>query len=481
MNEKKTNKLIDKFKLKLANDKRTIIATSLWLLFGFCITLFLILTTSLLRQNWIDGNSFSDPSNSNHTSLTYNNIKPEYGKIRIYSLTMTLGMMLAIGFSLFNFYKKGLSINDLSLSVIFIIPSSLFGASFFGKIDQDISFFERFAFWEGGLAIHGGVFAGSFVGLIFFYIVGRRTKISLLVYGDAIIPNILLGQVVGRWGNFFNHEVLGHPVVKIADSIPSNYNDATIDQLFGAFLQNHSRPLWLPDIILKNSLSVYTGTSTTINGVSLEYGNLVLLSPIFFYESILLLICWIVITFIIPNIYKVFSKPMDANNNVIKIDNLFSFVQFFKPWIKSSDQKISRKDAWKQALENNTKSDAVEEFKLKSEKINSSNKNFIVKKWQTNQVLLDLNNKNNYPITRSGVAMFSYFMLWNVVRYVLELTRSNDNLFISNNKDLSLAIVGLSVVIGFVGIVCSQLVFCRLFRKPGWLYEVDYFKVRKSN
>ncbi|MBY7704203.1 hypothetical protein JIY74_28570 [Vibrio harveyi] len=46
--------------------------------------------------------------------------------------------------------------------------------------------------------MHGGVFAGTFVGIIFFYIVGRRTKTSLLVYGDAIIPNILLGQVVGR-------------------------------------------------------------------------------------------------------------------------------------------------------------------------------------------------------------------------------------------------------------------------------------------
>ncbi|KNG79633.1 prolipoprotein diacylglyceryl transferase [Mycoplasma sp. HU2014] len=477
MTEKKTNKSACNLKLKLVKDK-SVIAISLWVLLSLCVVLFLVLTTSLLRQDWIDGNSFSDPSNSNHTSLTYNNVKPEYGKIRIYSLTMTVGIMLSIAYSLVNFYKKRLSINDLSLSVIFIIPASLLGASFFGKIDQtNMPFFERFAFWEGGLAIHGGVFAGTFVGIIFFYIVGRRTKTSLLVYGDAIIPNILLGQVVGRWGNFFNHEVLGHPIAKIADSISRNYTDADIDQLFGAFLQNNSRPLWLPDIILKNSLSVYNGATTTINGVELSEGNLVLLSPIFFYESILLLTCWVVITFIIPNIYKLFSKPLDANNNVIKIDPLFSFIQFFTPWVKSTDQKISSKDAWKQALSNNRKSNAVEEFKIKASQIKSANKNFIVKKWQTNQLLLDLNNENNYPITRSGIAMFSYFMLWNVVRYVLELTRSNDNLFISNNKDLSLAIVGLSVVIGFIGIICSQFVFCRLFRKVNWLYEVEYFSI----
>ncbi|SYV95079.1 Uncharacterised protein, partial [Mycoplasma putrefaciens] len=50
---------------------------------------------------------------------------------------MTLGMITAVGFSLYNFYKKGLSSNDLAISIIFIIPSSLLGASFFGKLEDD--------------------------------------------------------------------------------------------------------------------------------------------------------------------------------------------------------------------------------------------------------------------------------------------------------------------------------------------------------
>ncbi|AGJ91031.1 prolipoprotein diacylglyceryl transferase [Mycoplasma putrefaciens] len=466
-------------KLKLKIDKRSLLFIGLWSLLGLSLIIFLVLTTSLLRINWIGNNLFKDPSDPNNTSLTYHNVKSQYGSIRIYSLTMTLGMITAVGFSLYNFYKKGLSSNDLAISIIFIIPSSLLGASFFGKLEDDQvrSFWELFAFWEGGLAIHGGVFAGTFVGIIVFYFIGRRTKVSLLVYGDAIIPNILLGQVIGRWGNFFNHEVLGAPVVKIADKI-DQINDANIDKLFGQYLQNHSRPLWLPDIILKNCLSVYNGESTIINGVELQKDNLVLLSPIFFYESVLLLVCWIVINFIIPNIGRLFNKPLDQDQ-AFKIDFKFSVAQFFVPWLKSTDQKISYKDAWKKALTNNTEDNAVEKYQIKKAEIDASSKHAIVKKWQTNELLLQLNNKNNYVLTRSGVAMFSYFMLWNVVRYVLELTRSNDNLFISNNKDLSLAIIGLSIVVGFIGIICSQYLFCRLFRKPGWLYEIEYFSVVK--
>ena len=40
----------------------------------------------------------------------------------------------------------------------------------------------------------------------------KKYKISLWTYADCIIPNILLGQMIGRWGNFFNHELLGKEI-----------------------------------------------------------------------------------------------------------------------------------------------------------------------------------------------------------------------------------------------------------------------------
>ena len=63
--------------------------------------------------------------------------------------------------------------------------------------------------WNGGLAWHGGVIAG-FIFTIFFC---KKHKWNLLRFGDAIMPNLLLGQAIGRWGNFINQEAYG-PIVE---------------------------------------------------------------------------------------------------------------------------------------------------------------------------------------------------------------------------------------------------------------------------
>ncbi len=62
--------------------------------------------------------------------------------------------------------------------------------------------------WEGGLAIYGGVIGG----LLGLWILGRRHKISLQVLTDVAVPSLLLGQAIGRWGNFFNGEAHGQIV-----------------------------------------------------------------------------------------------------------------------------------------------------------------------------------------------------------------------------------------------------------------------------
>ncbi|AOQ22409.1 prolipoprotein diacylglyceryl transferase [Mycoplasma capricolum subsp. capripneumoniae] len=472
--------------LKLKIDKRVIIYTSLWIILSALIISLIVLSSKYFRIDWVQNRGFD-------TVLEYGNVKDVYltksngtGGIRVYALTMTLGMIVAIGFSLYNFNKKDLSVSELAIGVIFIIPCSLFGASFFGKLNAEgigrhangSTFWGLFAFWEGGMAIHGGVYVGSIVGLLIFYIIGRKTKVSLLVYADCIIPNILLGQAIGRWGNFFNHEVLGAPVAKIANSIPS-HSDKAIDQIFSTYLQTHSRPLFLPGFILKNCLSIYSGENQVINNISLENGNVVLLSPIFFYESIALLLGWFVIMFIIPNVWKLFIKPIDKNNNVYKIDHKFSFYQFFNPWLKSTETKLSSKDAWKKTLNENVYDNASQTYINLTNNIDS--KDYLEKKLVKNYVLNKLNNKNNYPITKAGVQMFSYFLVWSIVRYVLEAQRPNDHLFIMHYKNFSLFVIGLSAIVGLIGMILSQHFLPSVFRKPGWLYEVEYFKVRKIN
>jgi phosphatidylglycerol:prolipoprotein diacylglycerol transferase len=63
------------------------------------------------------------------------------------------------------------------------------------------------AVWEGGLAIHGGLIAGSLVGIT----LARCWLLPILRSLDVAAPSIALGQAIGRWGNFFNEEAFGYP------------------------------------------------------------------------------------------------------------------------------------------------------------------------------------------------------------------------------------------------------------------------------
>ena len=66
---------------------------------------------------------------------------------------------------------------------------------------------DVFAIWKGGIAIHGAILGGLLAGLIF----AKRQKISFWQLTDLIAPSLILGQAIGRWGNFFNSEAFGRP------------------------------------------------------------------------------------------------------------------------------------------------------------------------------------------------------------------------------------------------------------------------------
>ena len=63
------------------------------------------------------------------------------------------------------------------------------------------------AIWEGGIAIHGGLIGGFLCILLFC----KSKNIHLKTFIDILIPSIILGQSIGRWGNFFNNEAFGVP------------------------------------------------------------------------------------------------------------------------------------------------------------------------------------------------------------------------------------------------------------------------------
>lgn len=63
------------------------------------------------------------------------------------------------------------------------------------------------AIWKGGIAIHGAIIGGTIAAIIFAKI--HKTSFWQLV--DLVVPSLILGQAIGRWGNFFNSEAFGDP------------------------------------------------------------------------------------------------------------------------------------------------------------------------------------------------------------------------------------------------------------------------------
>ena len=77
----------------------------------------------------------------------------------------------------------------------------IFNLDYYSKNILDI-----FKVWEGGLAIHGGIIAGAI-----FIIIYTKNTLKIL---DICVPGLLIGQAIGRWGNFFNQEAHG-PITSI--------------------------------------------------------------------------------------------------------------------------------------------------------------------------------------------------------------------------------------------------------------------------
>lgn len=72
------------------------------------------------------------------------------------------------------------------------------------------NFSEIIAIWDGGIAIYGGLIGG----LLYLIYFAKKKNIPVIKLLDIIAPSLLLGQAMGRWGNFFNHEAYGNIVTR---------------------------------------------------------------------------------------------------------------------------------------------------------------------------------------------------------------------------------------------------------------------------
>jgi len=129
--------------------------------------------------------------------------------IYFYGVLIGLGFILAILYCARRSSRFGIKSDDLYDVVIWLIPCSILGARLYFVLFQ-LDYYiahpgEIFAIWNGGLAIYGGVIAG----LAVIWLVCRHKHIPPAAMFDLIVLGLLIGQIIGRWGNFMNREAFG--------------------------------------------------------------------------------------------------------------------------------------------------------------------------------------------------------------------------------------------------------------------------------
>jgi len=193
-----------------------------------------------------------------NSTATIDRIFFQYGSFTIYWYSVIIITGIIIGMILANKEadRLGLKKDIITDLMVFVIPIAIVFARIYYVVFEwrqyvNQPFSEIFAVWNGGIAIHGALI-GSVLTVIIY---GHIKKVSFWQIADIIAPSLILGQAIGRWGNFMNQEAYGGP---ISETTYNNFHQ------------------YLPDFIMNQM---------TIDGVMYH--------PTFLYESI-----WNLVVFI---------------------------------------------------------------------------------------------------------------------------------------------------------------------------------------
>ena len=186
-----------------------------------------------------------------------------FGPVTVYWYGIIICTAILLGFyaAFLRMKKIGITFDDLADILLICVPCAVVGARLYyvlTSLSLYNSFYDVIAIWNGGLAIYGGVIGG----IISFTLVVRHKKKPLLKMYDCASTGLILGQAIGRWGNFFNAEAYG-----VAHSF----------EFFGK----------ITDI---SHLSLNNPLRMTINGT--------LVHPTFLYESL-----WNITGFVLMNVF----------------------------------------------------------------------------------------------------------------------------------------------------------------------------------
>ena len=137
-----------------------------------------------------------------------------FGKeIYFYGLIIALGFLLAILYAKKRVKQFGTNFDLVTDAILFAVPLAIICARIYYVIFQWDNYKDNpisaLYIWQGGIAIYGGVI-GAILGLLLF---AKVKKQKLTPYLDIMALGLLIGQLIGRWGNFFNREAYGAQIL----------------------------------------------------------------------------------------------------------------------------------------------------------------------------------------------------------------------------------------------------------------------------
>ena len=122
--------------------------------------------------------------------------------LRWYGLLIAVAVLIGLNLSSWLARQRGLDANLISDLLPILVLAAVLGArTYYVAFEWDSyqrSWWDAFAIWKGGIAIHGALLGGSLAVILFC----RWRRVSFWDVLDVLVPSVVLGQAIGRWGNF---------------------------------------------------------------------------------------------------------------------------------------------------------------------------------------------------------------------------------------------------------------------------------------
>ncbi|GEK33456.1 prolipoprotein diacylglyceryl transferase [Kurthia sibirica] len=129
--------------------------------------------------------------------------------VRWYGIIIASGIIVAYLVGQREMIKRGFKEDTLTDLLIWAVPIAIISARIYyvifewGYYKDHLN--EIIAIWNGGIAIHGALIGSVITALVF----AKKRQLSFWKIADVLAPSILIGQIIGRWGNFMNQEAYG--------------------------------------------------------------------------------------------------------------------------------------------------------------------------------------------------------------------------------------------------------------------------------